>query len=246
MAVGFIATLFAVAIIAVVAAAAGAEQVEDSKGFLQGATVAQQLIFMTVAVLFASQTIRPQAWHFGLRRSRFWPTVGWAALGFAAYWVMAIAYGALVGPDSEQETLEDLGTEDGMVWLVGAALLVVAFAPVAEEFFFRGFFYRALRTRLPVAAAAGIDGVLFGGIHIGSTPAEILPVLMILGVIFCLVYEKTGTLFSVIGLHALNNTLAFGVSTDEWAVAGIVGALTLTACVLAPRLLPRRAAPAPA
>ena len=27
---------------------------------------------------------------------------------------------------------------------------------------------------------------------------------------FCLVYEKTGTLYSVIALHALNNTIAYG------------------------------------
>jgi membrane protease YdiL (CAAX protease family) len=245
MGVGFIGTLFAVAVIAVIAAAAGAENVEDSKGFLQGATVAQQAIFVAAAVLFAAQTLRPRAWHFGLRANRLWPTVGWAAAGFFAYWVLAIAYGAIVSPDSEQETLEDLGTEEGTVWLVGAALLVITFAPIAEEFFFRGFFYRALRTKLPVVAAAIVDGVLFGGIHIGSTPAEILPVLMILGVVFCLVYEKTGTLFSVIALHALNNTLAFGVSTEEWGVAGIVGALTLAACFVAPKLLPARAAPAP-
>jgi membrane protease YdiL (CAAX protease family) len=244
--VGFIGTLFAVAIIAVVAAASGADTVEDSKGFLQGATLVQQIIFCTVAVFFAARTLRPRAWHFGLRRSRFWPTVGWAALGFAAYWFLAIIYGLLVSPDSEQETLEDLGTTDGTVWLVGAALLVVTFAPIAEEFFFRGFFYRSLRTKLPIALAAGIDGVLFGGIHIGSTPAEILPVLMILGVIFCLVYEKTGTLFSVIALHALNNTLAFGVSTEEWEVAGIVGGLTLAGCMLLPRLLPQQSSPAPA
>jgi uncharacterized protein len=246
MGIGFIVTMFVVALIAVIASAAGAESVEDSKGFLQGATVAQQAIFVTVAVLLANLTLRPQAWHFGLRRSRLWPTVGWAALGFAAYWLLAILYSALVAPDSEQETLEDLGTEDGTVWLVGAALLVITFAPVAEEFFFRGFFYRALRTKLPIAAAAAIDGILFGAIHLGSTPPEILPVLMFLGIVFCLVYEKTGTLFSVIGLHALNNTLAFGVTTDEWGVAGIVGALTLAGCVIVPRLLSPRAAPAPA
>jgi membrane protease YdiL (CAAX protease family) len=123
---------------------------------------------------------------------------------------------------------------------------VITLAPIAEEFFFRGFFYRALRTRLPIIAAAAIDGILFGGIHIGSTPPEILPVLAILGIIFCLVYERTGTLFSVIGLHSLNNMLAFGVTTDEWGVAGIVGGLTLLGCVIAPRLLPSRPAPAPA
>ena len=244
--IGRVATFVLAGVILAVATAAGAEDAGESKGYLQGATVAQQLGFMGAAVFMASRFLPPRAWHFGLRSSRFWPTVGWAALGFFAYWVLAIAYSALVSPDSEQETLEDLGTEDGTVWVIGAALLVITFAPIAEEFFFRGFFYRALRTKLPVVAAALIVGVVFGAIHLGSTPAEILPVLMFLGIIFCLVYEKTGTLFSVIALHSLNNTLAFGVSTEEWGIAGVVGALTLAGCLLAPRLLPSRAVPAPA
>jgi len=185
----------------------------------------------------AARTLRPRLWHFGLRRARFWPTVGWAALGFAVYWVLAIVYSALISSDSDQKTLEDLGTKDGKAWLVGAAIVVITCAPIAEEFFFRGFFYRALRTKLPIVLAALADGVLFGAIHIGSTPAEVLPVLMLLGLIFCLVYERTGTLFATICLHALNNTLAFGVSTDEWGVAGAVGGLTVGGCILASRLL---------
>ena len=244
--IGLIATFFILGLVAAIATAAGAEEVGESKAFLQLGTVAQQAIFVGAAVLLASRTIRPRTWHFGLRRARFWPAVGWAALGFLAYWILAIVYSALVAPDSEQDTLENLGTEDGTVWLVGAALLVITFAPIAEEVFFRGFFYRAMRTRLPIIASAAIVGTLFGAIHIGSTPPEILPVLAVLGVIFCLVYEKTGTLFSVIGLHALNNTLAFGAGTGEWAIAGIVGCLTLAACVILPRLLPVRGQPAPA
>ena len=243
--IGTVATLFVVGILGAVVSAAGTENVEDSKGFLQGATVVQQLIFVAVAVFLASRVLRPRAWHFGLRRARFWPSVGWAALGLATYWVLAIVYSAIVQSDAEQDTLENLGTQDSTGWLIGAAILVIVLAPVAEEVFFRGFFYRALRTRLPIVAAAAVDGAIFGGIHIGSTPAEILPVLAILGVVFCLVYEKTGTLFAVIALHALNNFIAFGVETEEWAVAGAVGGLTIGACMLVPRLLaPRTPVPA--
>jgi hypothetical protein len=246
MGVGFVVTLMTVGILGAVLMAAGTEDIEDAKGFLQGATVLQQLIFVSVAVFFASLTVRPRAWQFGFRRTRFWPTVGWAALGFLAYWVLAIAYSAAVRPDAEQETLEKLGTDESTFWLVGAALLVIVLAPLAEEVFFRGFFYRALRTRLPIVAAALIDGAIFGVIHFENADmAVILPVLALLGVIFCLVYEKTGSLFAVIGLHAFNNFIAFGVSTDEWAVAGIVGGLMILACMTVPRLLPART-PAPA
>ncbi|HEX8648891.1 MAG TPA: CPBP family intramembrane glutamic endopeptidase [Thermoleophilaceae bacterium] len=242
--IGIIATFFLLGLAAAVATALGAENVEDSKGFLQVGTVAQQAIFIGAAVFLASRTLRPRAWHFGLRRARFWPTVGWAALGLVSYWILVFVYSALVRTDAEQETLDDLGIDDGTLWLVGAAVLVIVFAPVAEELFFRGFFYRSLRTKLPIAWAAIVVGTLFGAIHAGSTPPEILPVLAFLGIIFCLVYERTGTLFSVIGLHALNNTLAFGSETGEWGIAGAVGCLTLAACAIVPRLMSPTAVPA--
>jgi membrane protease YdiL (CAAX protease family) len=241
--IGFFATAVVVAIGASIAAAAGVEDVEDANGFLQVATIAQQTIFVGVALLLASRTVRPRAWHFGLRRTRFWPTLGWAAAGLGAYWAVAIAYAALVQPDAEQRTLEDLGTDESTLWLFGAAVLVIVLAPVAEEVFFRGFFYRALRTRLAILPAALIDGAVFGVIHFENADmAEILPVLGILGVVFCLVYEKTGSLFAVIGLHALNNFIAFGAETEDWAAAGIVGGLMIAACMVVPRFLPSRAA----
>ena len=34
---------------------------------------------------------------------------------------------------------------------------------------------------------------------------------MVLGVIFCLVYEKTGSLWPVVAMHALNNSIAYAV-----------------------------------
>ncbi len=53
----------------------------------------------------------------------------------------------------------------GTFGLIAAGFLIVCVAPAAEEFFFRGFFYKALRSRYSVLAAAAIDGGLFGLIH---------------------------------------------------------------------------------
>jgi uncharacterized protein len=121
-------------------------------------------------------------------------------------------------------------------------------APVAEEFFFRGFFYKALRSRLAVLPAAVIDGAVFGLLHFeGADALLLIPPLAVLGVIFCLVYERTGSLYPVIALHALNNSVAYGVQAEAWAVSAVLGPLMLAACALAPRLSAARdmnAAPA--
>ena len=99
---------------------------------------------VAVALLFASFVRQPRAWHFGLRRTRFWPAVGWAALGIFAFYVFAAVYTVAVQPDVEQTVAEDLGADESTFGLIAAGFMIVCVAPFAEEFFFRGFFYGAL------------------------------------------------------------------------------------------------------
>ncbi len=168
---------------------------EEDATFTALATLAQSAIFIGTAILFASFTRKPKAWHFGLRRTPLWPAVGWAALGLFTFYVAAAIYSVIVQPDAEQTVAQDLGSDQGTFGLIAAGFLIVCVAPAAEEFFFRGFFYKALRSRYTVLAAAGIDAGLFGLIHFdfsGTDALLILPPLALLGFIFCLVYEKTG------------------------------------------------------
>jgi membrane protease YdiL (CAAX protease family) len=210
-------------------------------------TLVFDAIFVATAVLFAAIKRRPEPWHFGLRRTRFWPAVGWAVLGLFSFYVFAGIYSILVPITTEQTVTQDLGLREGGVLLLLGGLLVIVVAPVAEEVFFRGFFYKALRTSLPVLPAAVIDGALFGLIHFtGPDSLTILPILGVLGFVFCLVYERTGSLYPVIALHALNNTAAFGFQTgtgEAWIVGGAIGAAAIAGCMVLPRFA-WRAAPA--
>jgi CAAX protease family protein len=235
--VALIGTLIAVGL---VAAATGASSDDENPTFTIVATLMQSIIFIGTAVLFASFTRRPEPWHFGLRRTRFWPAVGWAALGMFSFYVFAAVYTAVVQPDAEQTIAQDLGADQGTFGLIAAGFMVVCVAPVAEEFFFRGFFYRALRSRYPMLVAAAIDGLLFGIIHFdfsGTDALLILPPLAALGFVFCLVYERAGSLYPVIALHAINNSLAYGDQADGWEVSAVLGPLMILACVLVPRLV---------
>ena len=235
-AVGLVGTLIAVGI---VAAATGTSPDEENATFTIIATFMQGAVFVGTAVLFASLTQRPRAWHFGLRRTRFWPAVGWAALGMFSFYVFAAIYAAIVHPDAEQSITESLGANESTLGLIVAGVMVICVAPLAEEIFFRGFFYRALRSRFSIWAAAAIDGGLFGIIHFDFSGAEallILPPLALLGFIFCLVLERTGSLYPVIALHAINNTIAYGVQAETWEVPVVLGPLMIAACCLAPRI----------
>ena len=221
--------LFGYVLVGAFAEAAGSDA--DAPGAIRLATLVQDLALVAVAIWLAGTVRRPAPDQFGLRRPRLWPAVGWALLGAIAYLTLAAVYTQLVAEPETQSTLEDLGAEDTTATLIAVGVMVIVLAPLVEEFFFRGFFYTALRSRFGVIAAASIDGLVFGGIHAG-TGFEAVPLLAMLGFMFCLVYERTGSLWPVIVLHALNNWVGYGSQTDEAATASVIGVAMVAGCVV--------------
>jgi hypothetical protein len=118
---------------------------------------------------------------------------------------------------------------------------------MAEEFFFRGFFFAALRNWKGMWPAAVITGLVFGAIHVGSADAALLPPLAFFGFVLCVLRERTGSLLPCIVLHCANNSLAFGVSQDwSWQIPVLflsaLALITLTALTVRARWSPAVAA----
>jgi membrane protease YdiL (CAAX protease family) len=198
----------------------------------------QDLLLVAAAMLFAAQQLPPRPWHFGARATRWWPTVLIATLGFALMLGLEIGYIELL--DVSESNADDLGADEGLLAALLVDLAVIVVAPVAEEIFFRGFFYRALRTRIGLAASALIDGVVFGLLHFeGEDTLVILPVIATFGIGQCLVYEWTGSLYAVIAIHAAFNTVASLAVAPLLAIA--VGLATIAGCVA----FARQSGPAP-
>jgi membrane protease YdiL (CAAX protease family) len=201
----------------------------------------QDAALVGVAVLFASRRIKPRPWHFGLRPTRFWPTAGPAVLGAVLILGFEIGLVTLLGIDNSDDEL----ASSNIIGAIAMGLAVILVAPVTEELFFRGFFYRALRTRMRVVWAVLIDSLVFASIHVQyfGTPL-ILLVIVFFAIVACLVYEKTGSIFACIAIHATFNTVA---SLGSFPVIGLIlGVGVLTACVLVPRKLPAAPSPFPA
>ena len=113
---------------------------------------------------------------------------------------------------------------------------------MAEEFFFRAFFYRALRNRLRVWSSCLITSVVFASLHLQYVATPLVFVIIgAFAAVCCLVYEATGNLFTVIAIHAIFNTLATAGTDAGWVVPIAVGASVVAACVLIPRLARARA-----
>jgi membrane protease YdiL (CAAX protease family) len=99
-------------------------------------------------------------------------------------------------------------------WL-GFLGLSVVLAPLAEEVFYRGMFYSALRRRLPVAVAAPAQAIVFGlSHHFG--PSDTAGVCLI-GLVFALLYEWRKTLLAPMLMHAFVNALAMAIMSQSAA-----------------------------
>jgi CAAX protease family protein len=211
----FGAALMGALVVGVIGAAAGADFSDPTPAVNLAATVVQDVCLVIAAVLFAGMAGRPLPAQFGLRRTRVWPALGWMVLAFLAFYVFTAAWVAIVGANTDDQKLTDqLGVDRSTAAMLGAAFLVSVVAPMAEEFFFRGFFFGALRNWRGPWPAAIITGLVFGSIHVGSSDAALLLPLGFFGFVLCLLRERTGSLWPCIVLHCANNSLAFGVSQD--------------------------------
>ena len=224
------------ALIAVAVVVAGGSETRDQGTIDVVGTLAQDAALIGVAVALARMTagaVRPE--QFGLvapRGSRWGRAAGWAVLGLLAFLVFTATWSALLGQAPKENLVHQLGADRESFARYAVAALVCVIAPVAEEVFFRGFFFTALRNWHGVGAAALITGAVFGLVHAGSAPVVYLVPLGFLGVVLCLLYVRTGSLYPGIGLHLINNTVAFGDSVGwGWQIpvlAAVSGVLVAT------------------
>jgi membrane protease YdiL (CAAX protease family) len=210
------------------------------------------LAFVAAAVYFAFLRGRPRPADFGFRRLHILYAVGSVVAAGAAYYLVTDVYASLLSLHGKDKLPAPLGTTKSTVALVGVGVFVCVIAPIAEEFFFRGFIFGVLRRmrilvggrNLGTWAAAVITGILFGLAHTGSALSQDLIPLGFLGFVLCLVRWRTGSLYPCMALHSINNALALGITQFHWngleILALIVGALVAIGAFTLP-LAPRSA-----
>jgi membrane protease YdiL (CAAX protease family) len=101
---------------------------------------------------------------------------------------------------------------------IALGILAIIGAPIAEETFFRGLLYNALRRRLAVILAAPLSALIFGFLH----PFELASIgaVSLVGLVLALLYEWRRTILAPMLLHSLNNSLAMGMLVLNVAMSG--------------------------
>jgi uncharacterized protein len=225
-------------VVYLIAMIAGADVDDPPAAVDISATLLQDVAFIGAAVVFAGMVTRPRPWHFGLRETRLWPAVGYIVAGYLVFIASAAAWSAALNLHEKDDVVDQLGADSSTVALVAVSVLVCVVAPIAEEFFFRGYFFGALRNWRGVWPAAVITGLVFGGIHVGSAPVGFLVPLAFFGFLLCLIYDRTRSLYPCIALHCINNSIAFGVGEKwDWQIPIVLAAAlaVITGAMLAVR-----------
>ena len=103
-----------------------------------------------------------------------------------------------------QPVLELFVQEKKIPALVYISLFVAIFGPIAEEIFFRGFMYNAIKAKFGVKKGLFLSSFLFAAFHMHLV--GFLPI-MLLGLLLAYLYEKTGSLIASITVHIIHNSL---------------------------------------
>jgi membrane protease YdiL (CAAX protease family) len=104
--------------------------------------------------------------------------------------------------------IEDQGimATHGIARWVGTVLSLVMLTPVLEEIEFRGLLFGTLRSRIGWVPAAIASSILFGLMHPYGSVGKVIAAVH--GVIFCCVYERTGSVWAPIITHVVVNLSA--------------------------------------
>jgi membrane protease YdiL (CAAX protease family) len=218
-------------------AGVGGQAGEAPMGYQLLANLGFDVCLVGAAVVFARLGGRVTPASFGLVRTRFWRAVGWMAGAYVTYLVLSAIWLQAWGVQDEKDDITTKLTNDPTpATVAGLAIFAVVVAPIVEEVFFRGFVFTAMRSKLNVAGAAIVTGVMFGVVHAFGSPLSFLFPLAVLGIVLCLVYWKTGSLLPCIALHALNNCIALSTALGwSWQIPLLaLGSLATIAAILAP------------
>jgi membrane protease YdiL (CAAX protease family) len=134
--------------------------------------------------------------------------LGAGLLGQVAISLVTIPIYDLLGIDADKvgETAERMSDRaDDPVAVVFLVLIVVVGAPIVEELFYRGLWYRSVERRFDTTVAIIGTSVLFGAIHL--QPYDLFP-LALFGLLAALLVARTGRLGPAIWAHVAFNLTA--------------------------------------
>jgi membrane protease YdiL (CAAX protease family) len=208
-----------IALIPAIVATSDKSDATYATAFVTGALV-------EVAIAFVALRLTFMRYGGGLERLGLkppgWETLGWAAAAFVTAFIVSVIYGIIIDLFNldflKTKCAEQIpsGVRDERALLAMASVVVIVFAPICEELFFRGFMFPGIARKWGVPAGIVLSGVLFGGAHL--IPKSFIPIAGA-GMVFAFAYWRSGNIFSNMLAHLAFNSVSIafiaGGSCDQ-------------------------------
>jgi uncharacterized protein len=204
-------------------AAVVVQLLDDGRAVAAATGLLTDLLLLAVVVAVAArgaQRLGPST--LGLRRTAFWPALGWSV---ALFFGILLAEGLLNALLAGGEGGGGSGRHAPGAFATPVAILLVAAvamaAPIVEEIAFRGYLFPALAGRLGPWLGALVTALLFGAAHVLALPPAFLPGIAVFGFGACLLRWFTGSLLPGIAIHAFNNAIVLAALSEGqlwWAI----------------------------
>ena len=169
-----------------------------------------QLIILFVPLAVVIYTKKDMFATFGLHKTRpigflgaFFIILGMYPINIVLSYILITLF-----PQSADNVVTTFSTiMDGNI--VGI-FLVIALAPaICEEMLFRGLIYHSMKSRYRTPVAIGIVAALFGIYHMSLV--KFIPT-GLLGLVLCYVVYKTGSIYTSMLMHCINNAFSVAVT----------------------------------
>ncbi|CAN5490661.1 hypothetical protein BH20ACT2_BH20ACT2_17750 [soil metagenome] len=204
-----VANVVAAIIGSAILAAAGAETTDDVSLGLVVALQTPLWVGLLAAVVYAGRKGAGIVEDFGARSKPSDIVSGGLAGGVTQIIVVPLLYLPIfwiIGDRDVSAAAREL--TDKAVDPLGVALLILVVAiaaPVVEELFYRGLLLRALERRIGGPGALVVSSAVFGLVHLQLLQ---LPALIVAGLVFGVLVQRTGRLGPAVFAHMAFNGLA--------------------------------------
>jgi uncharacterized protein len=226
------------------------ENLQDNQALTIGLTLTLDAVLIAAPIVVVTWMAgRPNLAAFGLRKPDSWRNaLVTLMVVYIGFWVATAIVALILGNAEDQDIVTDLKSEHSILVLGGFVVMTCIVAPLAEEFFFRGFLFRVLWERTNVIVATIATGATFGLVHKPGGDWIGVAVLALFGAALCLLFWRTASLLPCIMLHSFHNSISFGFTKELpwWGFLLLtVGSVTTTLAIalLATRLGRRVASP---
>ena len=175
-------------------------------------------LFVIALILVFATGKRSSLWKaLGCTPRRLWASL---AMGFRGYlatfpWLFLVLFivveiTRIFRIHVPAEPIQELMFQEQRPAVLGLLMvLACGIGPVAEELFFRGVLYAAIRRRAPRLVAMLISGAAFSLVH--TNLVGFIPI-MALGCLLGYLYERTGSLAGPLAIHMLHNTFLMSLA----------------------------------